>query len=781
MNTSCRRCVPSPHGHHLSLDRPADAPRPSFDLLPPSLNLLQPPLTYSNSRLPAQTFHDLPSTHQGSPIYGGTNLTLVGSGFDQAAHVLPDSYLRCHFDPDDGQTEVLAQSTPVHFRNATHVVCTTPPSLLGRPPYLMHGAPLHLLPRTTKLRLALNGLTASVAHLPMQFYHYPNISAILPASGPLYGGTLIAIYGDGLLTYAREYFTSTPRHHSPSCFSPMPPPLNQYALTHTRARSVRYVSPWGRALCRFGDTYSPLHVINDTAALCTSPAANYASHQSRGALVMVHITLNGVDYGTEANHTAYFEYYNPIVLHSVWPLGGAAIGGTVVTLRGAGFLLQHLVAPSHPSPDAPKCLFGTISHVDWVANTTELGTVPPTEVAVLNATNWAFLQAWTDSEATCVLPRTYAGVPEVPQLKALAIALNGQQFDYGLTLGSREVAYGAPPPALPDSASGDVVASSAGSGEAGSGSGEVGSGGGEFGSAGGPVGGVAPSAPPPWEAPLESVPDDPRRQLNFTVYTMPTITMVTPASGPAIGGNFVRVHGDNLDALLVPGVSTCRFGRLVTPVDGNERGSLSCLSPAAGVSRQEVIITLNGQDDHHGIPPRYFSFYANPWILSVQPNGAPVGGGTAITVRGYGLAGGLVAGVELIPRCKFCPADAWRYAISSHAYPLLPRISPPCPYAPRVIILYHATLPSLGYMSLPSTMRPVSTRPISQVCSKPLRRGCRRRWAASPQWRILQWHITAAHRAVASTGGRAADGTDRPLHRVDRVCNADHGCGHRAV
>ena len=62
-----------------------------------------------------------------------------------------------------------------------------------------------------------------------------------------------------------------------------------------------------------------------------------------------------------------------------------------------------------------------------------------------------------------------------------------------------------------------------------------------------------------WAA-TRTVIDDPRLQLNFTVYSMPMIEFVTPSSGPAIGGTFVRVHGANLDALLVPGVSMCRYG-----------------------------------------------------------------------------------------------------------------------------------------------------------------------------------------------------------------------------
>jgi hypothetical protein len=304
------------------------------------------------------TYYDEVTLHSvvpaGLPIIGGTNLTLAGDGFDQATHVLTDERLRCLFDAGDGPY-VLPQATPVTFRNGTHVVCAAPPSWLGRPPWLMHGAPVRLVNRTVALRLALNGVDGSSSSVSLQYYAHANISRVLPASGPLHGGTLVAIYGHGLAVYA---------------------------------------SPWGRALCRFGDTSSELFVVNDTTALCTSPNANVAVHAAHGALVDVQIALNGVDYGTARPQTASFEYYAPPVLRSVWPLGAAAMGGTIVTLHGSGLLHQHITPPPIGAPDAPKCLFGHVAHVGWVANSSAHGsTLPAPDES--NATKWAFLTSWT--------------------------------------------------------------------------------------------------------------------------------------------------------------------------------------------------------------------------------------------------------------------------------------------------------------------------------------------------------------------------------------------------
>ena len=61
----------------------------------------------------------------GGPIHGGTNLTIAGSGFAQADHVLTDGYVRCLFDAEDPSEpltkQVLPQATPISFRNDTHI------------------------------------------------------------------------------------------------------------------------------------------------------------------------------------------------------------------------------------------------------------------------------------------------------------------------------------------------------------------------------------------------------------------------------------------------------------------------------------------------------------------------------------------------------------------------------------------------------------------------------------------------------------------------------------
>ena len=170
----------------------------------------------------------------GSPLQGGTPLTVTGAGFAQRGDVFALDLLRCVFDASGsgGVEDAEPQRTPVTWRNGTHLECVTPPSAVLRPPYVAHGATVRLEPRLVRLRVALNGATASNASARLAFYEQPDVSAIVPAAGPIAGGTVVLVRGSGL------------RAHVPGA---------------------------GLGRCRFGAASTPMVTLNDSAAVCTSP------------------------------------------------------------------------------------------------------------------------------------------------------------------------------------------------------------------------------------------------------------------------------------------------------------------------------------------------------------------------------------------------------------------------------------------------------------------------------------------------------------------------------
>ena len=86
-----------------------------------------------------------------------------------------------------------------------------------------------MLPRTVALRIALNGVTGSVASVPFSYCREATISAVEPRACPWGGGTRVVVRGAG--------FENCPASSS-------------------------------RAACRFGDVAVPFTIVNDTAGEC---------------------------------------------------------------------------------------------------------------------------------------------------------------------------------------------------------------------------------------------------------------------------------------------------------------------------------------------------------------------------------------------------------------------------------------------------------------------------------------------------------------------------------
>jgi YVTN family beta-propeller protein len=117
----------------------------------------------------------------------------------------------------------------------------------------------------------------------------------------------------------------------------------------------------------------------------------------------------------------------------------------------------------------------------------------------------------------------------------------------------------------------------------------------------------------------------------FTYAAAPTITSVSPPSGPPAGGNQVTINGTNLTG------ATLAFG--TTAPTGVSCSATSCTAtvPAAGGGTVDITATTPGgtsainNNDH-------YTYSATPTITAVSPNGGPVGGGNTVTITGTNLA-----------------------------------------------------------------------------------------------------------------------------------------------
>ena len=120
--------------------------------------------------------------------------------------------------------------------------------------------------------------------------------------------------------------------------------------------------------------------------------------------------------------------------------------------------------------------------------------------------------------------------------------------------------------------------------------------------------------------------------------TPPTVTAVTPNSGPTTGGTAVTITGTNFST-----GSTVSFGGVAASnVNVLSSTSLTATTPARAAGTVNVVVTnLNNQS---GTLTNGFTYNAPapgaPTVSSVSPNSGPTTGGTAVTITGTNFVSG---------------------------------------------------------------------------------------------------------------------------------------------
>ncbi len=128
----------------------------------------------------------------------------------------------------------------------------------------------------------------------------------------------------------------------------------------------------------------------------------------------------------------------------------------------------------------------------------------------------------------------------------------------------------------------------------------------------------------------------------FVLVGPPNVTAVSPASGPAGGGNTVTVLGSSLQ-----GASQVLFG--TAPASGvtvNAAGTqLTAVAPAGTgplPSTVDITVVTPFGTSTHTTADRY-EYLPVPVISSVSPTSGSAGGGTTVTITGTGFLGGQIA------------------------------------------------------------------------------------------------------------------------------------------
>ncbi|WP_456791506.1 IPT/TIG domain-containing protein [Bradyrhizobium sp. USDA 4506] len=114
----------------------------------------------------------------------------------------------------------------------------------------------------------------------------------------------------------------------------------------------------------------------------------------------------------------------------------------------------------------------------------------------------------------------------------------------------------------------------------------------------------------------------------FTYAPAPTVTSLSPTSGPEAGGTVVTISGSNL-----ANASAVTFGASAARITANSATSLTVTSPA-GSGVVDVTVTTPGGT----VSPGRFTYAPAPTATSLSPTSGPEAGGTVVTISGSNLA-----------------------------------------------------------------------------------------------------------------------------------------------
>src|SRR4029077_17703364 len=115
---------------------------------------------------------------------------------------------------------------------------------------------------------------------------------------------------------------------------------------------------------------------------------------------------------------------------------------------------------------------------------------------------------------------------------------------------------------------------------------------------------------------------------------VPSVTKLTPISGPAAGGTSVVIEGTGFQE----GHTTVKFGSAeIKPGEVEFKSSTSIkVSSPAGTGKVPVAVTTEGGPS---APGRDFSALPLPGVTGLSPNTGPESGGTEVTITGGELEG----------------------------------------------------------------------------------------------------------------------------------------------
>ncbi|MFF0495339.1 IPT/TIG domain-containing protein [Nocardia aobensis] len=125
---------------------------------------------------------------------------------------------------------------------------------------------------------------------------------------------------------------------------------------------------------------------------------------------------------------------------------------------------------------------------------------------------------------------------------------------------------------------------------------------------------------------------------------MPTITSLSPSSGPTTGGTSVTITGTGFT-----GPTTVRFGTTATTFTLDSATQITAIAPAGAVGAVQVTVTTSAGTSNGAT----YTYLAVPALSGINPSQGATTGGTTVTLTGSGLTGATAVNFGTTPATSF--------------------------------------------------------------------------------------------------------------------------------
>jgi hypothetical protein len=149
---------------------------------------------------------------------------------------------------------------------------------------------------------------------------------------------------------------------------------------------------------------------------------------------------------------------------------------------------------------------------------------------------------------------------------------------------------------------------------------------------------------------------------HFTYLASPTLTGISPSSGPTSGGTPVTITGTAFS-----GATAVHFGAApATAVVVDSATHVTAVAPPAGAGTAEVTVTTSGGTSALTVADR-FTYVGLPAVSTISPDFGPTVGGTSVTITGTGFSGATAVAFGVVPAASFTVNSATSISATSPA------------------------------------------------------------------------------------------------------------------